>query len=497
MKHATQDRGPPVAPGASAEIHTSERLSANRSRLPNGNLLCRNVPVGRVGWLIYGPGEVPVKPGDNGVSYVERTADTLFEASTLGSIIGAAITFDHPADDVTPKNWSRLAGGYAINAKRGEGADSDVILADLMITDKRTIDAIESGLVEVSLGYDADYLDQGGGLGKQFNIIVNHIAMVSKGRCGPRCAIGDSVFQPNHEGRQMPTQRVKIRGTRRTLDNDTGLEAARQRVADAEAELATLEGGADEEEGTHVHIHMDGEQAAPTRDAAITALETRMDGMEATNVEIRDLLQAMVTRDAGIDASGGPAGAKTTKAAATGDEGNADGSDDNEDESDEEGDSKGEGSAGDMTNDNKKKKKTGDSAALATNYTNLLAQAEVLVPGFKVPTFDAAMARVKTIDRMCAVRRKVLDTAYGTPEGKVLIDGVNAGQPFDCIGVDCNAVAVVFKAAAAAKMVANNSAATRDAAHVATPAGEQKPKGPMTPAEINAANRAFWENKKQ
>ena len=47
----TLDRGPP---GGGLQVHATEQLSANMRRLPNGNLLCMNVPVARTGWLIYG-----------------------------------------------------------------------------------------------------------------------------------------------------------------------------------------------------------------------------------------------------------------------------------------------------------------------------------------------------------------------------------------------------------------------------------------------------------
>jgi len=471
----TQDRGPPVAPGGTAPIHTTEKISDNRERLPNGNLLCRNVPVARVGVLIYGPGEVPVKPGTNGVSYVERTADTLFDARTIGSIMGAAVTIDHPTVDVDPSNWRQLSCGYALNVRRGEGADEDVILADLMVTDRRTIDAIEQGLVEVSLGYDADYLDVGGGLGKQFNILGNHIALVRKGRCGPRCAIGDSAFQSpqpaTQKERQMATQRAKIRGVRRTLDHDTLVEAARQRFADAQSELEELEaaGGEDADTDTHIHVHTG--DGAPTRDAAMVALDERVTGIEGNVSEILTLLKAKVGD-----------GAPPTET-------------DEEKTAREAKEAKEKGKTGDAEfdePDNTEEGKTRDSAALATSYTQMLAQAEILVPGFKVPTFDATYSRAKTVDRMCATRRKVLDTAYGTPEGKLLIEGVNGGQPFDCIGIDCVATATLFKAAAAAKATANNTTATRDSQRVPTPV----PAGPVnkTIAEINAANKAFWES---
>jgi hypothetical protein len=48
----------------------------------------------------------------------------------------------------------------------------------------------------------------------------------------------------------------------------------------------------------------------------------------------------------------------------------------------------------------------------------LREQAEVLVPGFKVPTFDSALPRAKTVDAMCAGRRAVLTTFASAPRAR-------------------------------------------------------------------------------
>jgi len=53
------------------------------------------------------------------------------------------------------------------------------------------IGLVKSGLREVSCGYEADYVQTEPGRGKQTNIIGNHLALVEEGRAGPAYAIND------------------------------------------------------------------------------------------------------------------------------------------------------------------------------------------------------------------------------------------------------------------------------------------------------------------
>lgn len=488
-------------------VYTVEELGPNRRLLPNGNLLCMNVPLARVGWLIYGPGEVPVKPGQNGVSYVERTADALFNETTMGSFMGAAVVDDHPPVDVDPSNYEKFAGGFVLNVRRGEGEDSDVLLGDLMVTRKSTIDAILRGKIEVSAGYDADYTDLGQGAGKQFNLIGNHIALVEKGRCGPRCAIGDHAYQPpaiNPQG-EPAMATVKHRGPqRRATIDEAGLAVLRQRAQDAVADLAAAEtgdlGDADSE-GIHVHIHNGADDGTSVRtgDAAtvdrIAALE---EGMDTLTTLVEGIATALKTRDAKADPVGNsdapaddPGTGNTAKKNRKNVKGKpADGSaqgttDADNEEDDEDGDDDGANS-------------TRDSAALHTSYMEVVSQAEVLVPGFKVPTFDAAAKRATTVDRMCTSRKLCLSQFATTDSGRAMLLGLNAGQELDVVSMDCGAAATLFKGAAGAQAALNNIAATSGAHRTGDAKGGIVAggyKAPPTLAEINDINRKFWEGK--
>jgi hypothetical protein len=498
----TADRGPPDDEPR-ITIHTVEQLGPKRKLLPNGNLLCLDVPVARIGWMMYGPGETPILVGETGVAYIQREADELFNPITLGSIMGAAVTDGHPEDDVTPANWKKLAKGFATtNVRQGTGDDAEVVLADLIIADKGLIEKVLAGLIEVSLGYDSTYLPVAPGVGRQVKIICNHVALVEKGRCGPRCAIGDREFQPppTVKEKAMPTPRVKIDPTKRVA-----LDELRRQVRDAEAELEEGAGGGD----THIHIHANGEPMADAKgkdageedpnEKRFLALEGGVKTIGDTLAEVLKSINKGEGKDKGKDGKG------------------KDGEPDPDEKDDKDKSKDGKGKDADPDDEDGKKKtddadpddedgddakgkdgKGKDSAALETSYAQVLQQAEILVPGFTMPTFDSAAKRAFTVDSMCKARRKCLDAVYATGPGQELLHSV-AGpgtKAIDLGKLDCKQAANLFNAASGAKALLNHQAATRDAATMAKPQNLAMGGTKITTmADINKANADFWKGK--
>lgn len=175
-------------------FYTTERLGPNRSLTPEGYLLIKDVPLARTGTQVYGPGEVPVEPGPDGRILIERDPEEVFRPETVASFNLKPLVNDHPTEDVVPGNWRDLAIGVVHDPRRGEGLMDDFMVGDVLVTCPDAIEAIKANrLREISCGYDADYTQTGPGRGKQHNIIGNHVALVEAGRCGPRCAIGDTV----------------------------------------------------------------------------------------------------------------------------------------------------------------------------------------------------------------------------------------------------------------------------------------------------------------
>ena len=114
------------------------------------------------------------------------------------------------------------------------------------------------------------------------------------------------------------------------------------------------------------------------------------------------------------------------------------------------------------------KSKTNDSLALETSFKAVLSDAEVLVPGFRLPTFDSKAKRKSTLDAMCQVRRNVLTHLGTTNDGAALLAAVG-GDKLDMSKATCVDVASTFRAAAGSRRLLNNSMGTRDANHLPQP----------------------------
>lgn len=272
----------------------SARLSENMSHTPEGFLLCTGVPIARTGELTYTVGEL--KDGDgneviedkNGIIKVTRSPEDLFSKVAMASLEGKSITINHPSDFVSPQNWKEVTVGHMQNIRPGEGEDADKLLADLLVVDGDAISMVLAGLREVSLGYDAEYEQIEPGLGRQTNIVGNHVALVRKGRNGSEVAVRDSAPETTPGstkmsaklrdaikkliGRavdEMPDEMIEEKPATPVADEDGGAEA---RVANIEAAIAKLaamlEGGDKPEAGELV-----GDEATPAADVVPPAEE--------------------------------------------------------------------------------------------------------------------------------------------------------------------------------------------------------------------------------
>ena len=145
----------------------------------------------RTGSQTYLPAELGL-PGDEPVR-VFRPEDEVFSPACLASFEGKPVTEDHPADPdgVDSENIRLLQRGHAQNLRRGTGEEASFLLADLIITDPETVRHILDGKREISCGYTYLLSREKDGY-VQREIRGNHIAVVDKGRAGPRVAIRDS-----------------------------------------------------------------------------------------------------------------------------------------------------------------------------------------------------------------------------------------------------------------------------------------------------------------
>ncbi|MDN8030048.1 DUF2213 domain-containing protein [Burkholderia multivorans] len=419
-------------------FYTIQKLGPKRSLTPEGFLLCEDVPVARTGEMLYAAGEVPVEAGPDGLIRISRTPEEVFRDETLASCAGKPVTLDHPDDFVTPATYSQLGKGVMLNIRRGEGLENDLILADLLITAQDAITAVqEEQIEEVSLGYEADYEQVSPGRGVQRNIVVNHVAIVPRGRCGPRCAIGDK--EP-----EMKTKDSKPPRRSAWLDR---LMKAMKAKDEAGVEEALKEGQeAMDEESEEERKKREAAEAGKTGDALSQILKR----LKAMDEDIQELKKAVAEDD-----------------------------DEEDDETDETTDTIIEAEPSRRVSEEGVDLYTGDSARL------IAARAEILAPGVKLPTLDG----LKTKDRaaaLCKCQRRALDQAYETDAGRAAIAPFLGRRAPDFDAMPAQVVDAIFTGAAELMRAKNNAGAssgkvsTRDFGKV------------KTIADINEQNRKFW-----
>ncbi|PRH41090.1 hypothetical protein C6T65_17535 [Burkholderia vietnamiensis] len=423
---------------------TIQKLGPKRSLTPEGFLLCEDVPVARTGDMLYAEGEVPIEAGPDGLIRISRTPEEVFRDETMASCQGKDVTLDHPDDFVAPANYTTLTRGVMLNPRRGSGIEDDLLLADILIKDPSAITAVQDEEIEeVSLGYEADYEQVSPGRGVQRNIVVNHVAIVPRGRCGPRCAIGDK--EP-----EMKTKDSKTSRRPAWLDR---LMQSMKAKDDAGVEEALKEGqeAMDEESEEEREAREAKEKEGKTGDALAQILKT---------------VKALDARMAKIEAR------------------DAD-PDDDDDDDDDDGKKKPtddtiiEAETAGKLDQSEVDLYTGDSARL------IAARAEILAPGVKLPTLDG----LKTKDRavaLCKCQRRALDQAYETDAGRAAIAPFLGRRAPDFDTLPAQVVDAIFTGAAEL-MRAKNNAGSSSGKVTTRDFGKAK-----TIADINAQNRKFW-----
>lgn len=514
-------------------FYTTESLnpSSKRAFTPEGFLLCMDVPIARVGTLLYAAGEIPVPPGPDGIIRIKRDESEVFHHNAILSFAGKPVTDEHPPEKVTPDNWKEYAIGTVMSPRRGDGLTENNLLlyADLLIQNRQAIEDIISGKREVSAGYDAEYEAIKPGEGAQHNIIGNHVALVARGRCGPICSIGDRAMA---KGKPPAVRRAAFRDSQRKAFRDRIMQAFQ--TGDEEALVDTLErdpdmlgevsegepgehgsigyhrsggGGGDTSDnmgGTHVHIHtgggaaMDGEDppgavAATPPPAAAAASGTPPPAaaagggvtLESLAARIDQLEQAIAILAQGEDDPNGGEEAPD------------------------------ENSPG-MSSMPPDKNNTGDRRTVTrdtnTNVGNLnlayqeaVSRAELLVPGMKHPTYDAAMKPGDMSATLCAFRRRTIDaamTANGDSKDAIVAISGRPKNPDAYIkAMSCDSIGVIFNGASEMMRSAGIRGNTGGAANPGTGThfggGSQSVQTPAeVVAKINAVNRERYNVRK-
>ena len=427
------------APG---EIGKTRRLT------PEGFMVCEAVAIARTGTQRYHSSELPLDADAAGEITVTRPPEEVFSAKTIASFEGKPVTVEHPNEFVTPDSWKTHAVGTVQNVRQGQGIENDMLIADLLITDGEAIAYVNRNRPELSCGYDAEYDQTEMGHAIQRNIIGNHVALVDRGRAGPRCAIRDNLTEDIF----MP------KGKNRFADKFVRVMQAFQ-AKDAVAldkELSTVDAGTSDDDG-------DDTMDARIKDALDWIADQRKAQMDAAAKDakaVKDAADKAIADKAVKDA----ADAKAKK---------------------DKEDSEAEDCMPGCKKDHKHTKDHNAGLVSATDaatvFKHVFARAEILSPGIAVPTGDSAKAK----DALPALMLKAVQTAYATEAGKAVIEPFLLGEKIDAVTVDN--VSGVFTGAAELMRERNNKNGGNTKLTV-----KDFGKAPPTAASLNEVNRKFW-----
>lgn len=159
--------------------------------------------VARTGMQDYLGSEVGDLENPNKVYKVWRSEDEIFKASSLATFAHKPVTMGHPTRGVDAANWKKEAiGSIGSEVIR----DGQFVRVPMVIMDQPSIDMIEAGTREISMGYDTVLLKTPGVTADgqaydaiQTQIRINHAAFVPKGRAGHECRVGDEATANQHK----------------------------------------------------------------------------------------------------------------------------------------------------------------------------------------------------------------------------------------------------------------------------------------------------------
>lgn len=418
----TQDRSP--------DVLVDEQIGRTRYLTPEGYLFCEGARVARVGPMLYRRDEVPdIEPSGAGMITITREADVLFSDETLASFVGKPVTNDHPPEFVLPGTYKTYSVGVVLNPRRGEGIEADYLLADLLVTDEAAIKAVMKNKVELSPGYSAPREQVRPGLGRQTQIIGNHVALVDRGRGGPACAILDGE-PDNLEPAEEEAGMAKKRSVWDRLT--TAFKANDEAAFTEELEAAKDEMGGEEPQKLVIEV-----KQAETAEPEKVADEGEADPM----AEIKGMLGDIVARLAKLESG--------ERAEKTADE---DAEEEKEKSEDEEPD---------------------EIPVTMDAFADARARAEILNPGVKLPTFDAKADAKTNRGALHDLRVRALSGALGDDARKAPVEAILAGRKAEFGKMTADSVATLFVAASELAK-ASNRPATRIGA---------MPQGPMTTAK--------------
>lgn len=252
--------------------------------------------VAKTGTQQYLRKELGLDGNPNEIVTVYRPPEEVFSADSLATYNAADITVLHPKKLVDSTTFKDTTAGVVASQGRQDG---DFVVCDLIVKDAQAIKQIESGLVELSAGYTAEYHHEPGvtadGVEYEYvqrDIRINHIAIVPTARAGRQARIFDNQAQGKamkvvvlDAGRKVEIQDEAVA----TLVEDSisrlqaALDAANKAKDEAEAEAEKQKAKADaKEEEAEEAKKMATDAAISARIAEIVAVKDKAAVIDST-----------------------------------------------------------------------------------------------------------------------------------------------------------------------------------------------------------------------
>ena len=214
-------------------IQTIDRiaLDGESREKTNEGFLIANAVVTQSKVSNYKRGELGLDGDPDDVIAVYRTPETVFHADTVKTLQLRPVTKGHPDNGVDPGNARLVQVG---STGENSSTDEDKLLIPIGIYDEDSINMVEGGKDQVSLGYAWDLNEESGEApdGTSYDYIsdgpmeINHLALVNRGRLGPGVRVMDSDPDPE------PAQTEPVE----TSDGPTQTEPVE--ISDEELEVA-------------------------------------------------------------------------------------------------------------------------------------------------------------------------------------------------------------------------------------------------------------------
>jgi len=224
--------------------------------------LTANVNLARIGIQKYLGKELGLTDRANEIINVFRPPEEVFHEDSIKGYTNLVVTEDHPKEAVTIDNVKTLQRGTVSNIEQSNTLVKGVVT----VTDKKLIDKINKGKIEVSVGYQQDLKEEKGEyLGSNYeyiqtNIRPNHLAIVDAGRCGSQCRILNDKGKGN-------VMKITIDGIEYTVEDEQLAQAIRKFQETTDKSKEEMQKELDEEKKKNEKLGKELDKSKATKDA--------------------------------------------------------------------------------------------------------------------------------------------------------------------------------------------------------------------------------------